>query len=184
MVNDFFESGQSEIQLIIFKLGNEEYAVPIMCVQEIIMLQNSTRIPKSPDFVEGVINLRGHIIPVIDGRKKFNLKQSSANNIADQRIMVLEVEEDTIGLIVDAVSEVIHLKKDDIEPPPVDMGEDSDLLWGVGKFDNRLLILLNTEKFLNIQEVTDVKKLAKMTEVIKQANEIGIETKELYELKS
>ena len=79
MTENFFEPGQTEIQLIIFQLGSEEYAVPIMCVQEIIMVQPPTRIPKSPPFVEGVINLRGHIIPVIDGRKKFNLNNSTVS---------------------------------------------------------------------------------------------------------
>ena len=71
MLEDLIKSGQKEIQVIIFKLGSEEYAVPISCVQEIIMPQKATRIPKSPLYVEGVINLRGNIIPVIDGKKTF-----------------------------------------------------------------------------------------------------------------
>ena len=158
MINEFLESGQKEIHLIVFKLGSEEYAVPITSVQEIIMLQAPTRIPKAPVFVEGVINLRGHIIPIIDGRRKFQLDVTESTN--ESRIMIIELENETIGLIVDAVSEVIHLSTDDIEPPPIDMNEDSEFLWGVGKFQERLLILVDPQKFLNFNETRDFKSLS------------------------
>lgn len=171
MINDFLEAGQKEIHLIVFKLGTEEYAVPITSVQEIIMLQSPTRIPKAPAFVEGVINLRGHIIPIIDGRKKFQLEVKESTN--ESRIMIIEVEADTIGLIVDAVSEVIHLSTDDIEPPPIDMSDDTDFLWGVGKFQDRLLILVNPQKFLNFSETRDLKGLSKVSEILKQTKEIS-----------
>lgn len=164
MIKDFAE--QKELQMIIFQLNNEEYAVPITCVQEIIMPQNLTKIPKSPDFVQGMINLRGRIIPVIDGRKKFQIETKTTNS-AESRIMVLEVESQTIGLIVDAVSEVIYLQTQDIEPPPIDLGEDSDFLWGVGKFKDRLLILIDTEKFLTLSEFTQIKSLTKVSETAK-----------------
>lgn len=173
MIDKFLDQNLNEVQLIIFQLGNEEYAVPIVSVQEIIMMQQSTRIPKSPTFVEGVINLRGHIIPIIDGGKKFQLLSSSQADIKEKRIMVIEVEEEKIGLIVDAVSEVIHLKSSEIEPPPIDMGCESDFLWGVGKYDNRLLILLNPEKFLNINESHDVRKLGQVSEILKQSKELS-----------
>jgi len=167
MINDFLEAGQKELQLIVFKLGSEEYAIPITSVQEIIMLQTPTRIPKAPTFVEGVINLRGHIIPIIDGRKKFQLEVKESTN--ESRIMIIEVESDTIGLIVDAVYEVIHLNVDDIEPPPIDTSEDSDFLWGVGKTQDRLLILINPLKFLNFSETKSLKSLSKVSEMIKQS---------------
>src|SRR3989339_902212 len=93
-----------EVQMIVFQLGNEEYAVPITSVQEIIMPLIPTKIPKSPSFVEGVINLRGHIIPIIDGRKKFQLNTETQSK--ESRIMVLDIEHEVIGLIVDAVCEV------------------------------------------------------------------------------
>ena len=169
MIEEFKD--QKEVQMIIFRLGNEEYAVPIMSVQEIIMRQIPTHIPKSPGWVEGVINLRGRIIPIIDGKKKFSLDLRSDENTNNSRIMVLDVEHEIIGLIVDEVSEVIHLKANDIEPPPVDMGEDSDFLWGIGKHQNRLLILINPEKFLSHAEVHDIKKLANVTSAINQAKE-------------
>ncbi|MFH0703338.1 MAG: chemotaxis protein CheW [bacterium] len=180
MIDEFLNSEQKEIQMIVFQLGNEEYAVPITCVQEIIMLQTPTRIPKSPSFVEGVINLRGHIIPIIDGRKKFQLEVKKERNSIESRIMVLEVDGETIGLIVDSVSEVIHLKTEDIEPPPIDLESDNDFLWGVGKFQDRLLILLNPQKFLSINESKTLQKMAQVAEVIKQTKEL-IETKPLSE---
>ncbi|MFH0703065.1 MAG: chemotaxis protein CheW [bacterium] len=169
--NEFLSPGQKEIQMIIFQLGNEEYAVPITCVQEIIMLQTATRIPKAPSFVEGIINLRGKIILIIDGKKKFQLETGNDFNVNNARIMVLEIEGETIGLIVDAVSEVIHLKTKDIYPPPIDTEVDSDLLWGIGKFHERLLILLNPQKFLTVTETKTIKKLAKLAENIDKTKE-------------
>lgn len=154
-------------------LGKEEYAVPIMSVQEIIMPQNTTHIPKSPSWVEGIINLRGRIIPIIDGKKKFQLNNTNSSN--ESRIMVLDVEHEIIGLIVDAVSEVVHLRTEDIDSTPVEIEGDTDFLWGIGKHQNRLLILINPEKFLSHAEANDLKKLAKVTEAIQQAKD-AIET--------
>jgi len=169
MLDKLFESGQKEIQMIVFSLGNEEYAVPITDVQEIIMPQSTTRIPKSPSFVEGVINLRGHIIPIIDGKKKFML-ESCEKKIAEEKIIILELEEETIGLVVDSVSEVIHLNVSDIEPPPIDMGTDADFLWGVGKYQDKLLILLNPQKILSVTEAKDIKKLSDVSDTLKKLN--------------
>lgn len=162
MIKEFAD--QKEIQLIIFKLGKEEYAVPITNVQEIIMVCPATKLPKTPSFMEGVINLRGRIIPVLDGRKKFNLDVISDCNKIDERIIVLDVEQEIVGLIVDAVSEVIHLQTSDIDPPPIDMEDDTDFLWGVGKLKDRLLILINPKKFLSQNEVKDLKNLSQFAE--------------------
>ena len=168
MIEEF--KNLKEVQMIIFRLGSEEYTVPITSVQEIIMLQTPTHIPKSPSWVEGVINLRGHIIPVIDGKKKFSMQgNSDVNN--NSRIMILDVEHEVIGLIVDEVSEVIHLKTEDVEPAPVDINDDNDFLWGVGKHQDKLLILINPKKFLSHTEAHDLKRLAKVTEAIKQAKD-------------
>ena len=169
MIEEFKD--QKEVQLIIFQLGKEEYAVPITNVQEIIMLQSATKIPKAPFFVEGIINLRGRIIPVIDGRKKFSIIAENKHGLNDSRIMVLDVEHEIIGLIVDAVSEVIHLKTEDIETAPIDIEEDGEFLWGVGKFKDRLLILINPQKFLSHGEVQDLGRFAKITEAIAQTKE-------------
>lgn len=169
MISEFTD--QKEVQLIIFQLGKEEYAVPITNVQEIIMTRPATKIPRTPSFVEGVINLRGRIIPVIDSKKKFGLDSKNDHNSNDSRIMVLDIKEEIVGLIVDAVSEVIHLQTSDIVPPPIDMEDGSDFLWGVGKFNNSLLILINPEKFLSHSEVKDLKNLSKLTETLEQTKE-------------
>lgn len=172
MNNENLNLDDDEIQVISFKLGKEEYAVPITSVQEIIMLQNSTRIPKSPFFVEGVINLRGHIIPVIDGRKKFQLELEEERDPVEARIMIVDINGEITGLIVDAVTEVVHLKKSDIEPPPVEKDDESNFLWGIGKFNDRLLILVDHEKFLDLTEVQDLKRISKVTQAIRQAQDL------------
>ena len=149
---------QEELQVIAFKLGKEEYAISITGVQEIIMPQEKTKIPKSPDFVEGVINLRGNIIPVIDGRKRFGLNQSQETN--ETRIMVLELEHSTVGLTVDSVSEVIHIQSKDIQNSPVNADESQDFILGIGKYNNRLIILLDPDNLLNTKEIESIQSIA------------------------
>ncbi len=170
MLDELIQDGQKEIQMIVFKLGQEEYSIPIKTIQEIIMPQQFTRIPSSPMFVEGVINLRGHIIPIINGRKKFNMEteQSEAAE-KNKRIMVVEVDEEAVGLIVDSVTEVIYLKTDSIEPPPVELEDESDFLWGVGKHADRLLILLNPDKLLSLSNDNIISDFTSISESIKQA---------------
>lgn len=159
---------KEELQLIVFKLGNEEYTVPIESVQEIIMPQTATHLPKAPNFMEGVINLREHIIPVIDGRKKFDM---AVNNSANTRIIVLELKNHTIGLIVDSVSEVVHLKTNLIEPSPVEIGENNEFILGVGKYKERLLILLDPDKFLDTQETQSIEKTIQIAKNILDTQE-------------
>lgn len=160
-----------EIQMIIFYLGDVKYAVPIMCVQEIIMKQVPTLIPKAPLSVEGVINLRGKVIPIIDGKKKFEIDELKKEGKCRERIIVLDVDNKIIGLVVDNVSEVIYMKNEDIDPPPVEMGEDNDFLWGIGKYRDSLLVLVNPQKFLTHAETKDLMQLSKITESIKSAKE-------------
>jgi len=158
-----------EVQMIVFTLGKEEYAVPITSVQEIIMPLTPTHMPKSPSWVEGIINLRGRIIPIIDGKKKFMIETSQDTSANEARIMVLDVEHEIIGLIVDAVSEVVHLKTEDIEAAPAEMADDAEFVLGIGKFRDKLLILVDPKKFLSIHEVTDLKKISKIAENVNQA---------------
>lgn len=170
MLDELIRTGQKEVQLIIFKLGGEEYAVPIGYVSEIIMPQKATRIPKTPHYIDGFINLRGNIIPVIDCKKKFSLKSDKNSKIADKRIMILEVENETIGLIVDSVNEVVSLDVKDIEPPPIDAEDNSEIFWGIGKLDGRLLILINSEKFTAINdEECRKKEFEIMSKAVKEA---------------
>lgn len=139
------------LQLVTFRLGNEEFSLDILRVQEIIRHMDLTRVPRTPDFVDGVINLRGRVIPVLDLRKRFGLPSDERTN--ETRIIVVDVDNKTVGLKVDAVSEVLRLPADTVEPAPaIVTGAESDYIKGVGKLDGRLLILLDVEKILTKTE--------------------------------
>ena len=140
-----------ELQLVVFKLGQEEYGIPITQVQEINRLTTPTKIPKAPVFVEGVINLRGKIIPIVDLRKRFGLAQEEHSE--DSRIVVAEIAGNTIGVTVDSVNEVIRIPAANIEPTPsIATNIGSEYLSGVGKVNDRLLILLDLNKILTDTE--------------------------------
>lgn len=139
------------LQLVTFRLGNEEFSLDILKVQEIIRHMELTRVPRTPDFVEGVINLRGRVIPVLDLRKRFGLPADEKTN--ETRIIVVDVDNRTVGFKVDAVSEVLRLPADTVEPPPaIITGAESDYIKGVGKLDGRLLILLDVSRILSRTE--------------------------------
>lgn len=148
------------LQLVTFRLGNEEYSLDILRVQEIIRHMELTRVPKAPEFVDGVINLRGRVIPVLDLRKRFGL--AADDKTSDTRIIVVDVNNKTVGFKVDAVSEVLRLPSDKVEPPPsLVTGKESAYIKGVGKMEGRLIILLDVSKILtNTEEgaLTDVTK--------------------------
>lgn len=166
---------QEEIQVIAFKLGKEEYAVTITSVQEIIMPQEKTKIPRSPEFVEGVINLRGSIIPVIDGRKRFGIELTAETS--ETRIMVLELEKNTVGLTVDSVSEVIHMQTKDVQSSPVNSDKSQDFILGIGKFKNRLIILLDPDNFLDLHEIESITNLAQVAENLKELTTLSAKEK-------
>lgn len=131
-------------QLVTFGLGTEEFGVDIMSVQEIIRITPITRVPKAPSYVEGVINLRGNVIPVISLRTRFSMDRVEETDLS--RIIVLQVQNKVFGIRVDAVTEVLRLDTEAIEPPPpVALGMDSRFILGVGKIQERLLILLNLD---------------------------------------
>ncbi len=152
------------LQLVTFKLGEEEYAIDILKVQEVNRMVDITVVPNSINYLEGVINLRGRVIPVINLRKKFGL--TTKNLDTHSRIMVVDVGM-TVGLIVDSVSEVLRISPDTVEPPPpMTGGAESDYIKGIGKLQDRLLILLDIDKLLKGYDETglaligtDVKKL-------------------------
>jgi len=148
-----------EIQLVIFKLGEEEYGVDILNVQEIIKMVEFTKLPNLPSFIEGVINLRGKIIPVIDLKKRFNL--ASKKYTEDNRIVVIDVNNITVGMVVDAVSEVLRISCNTIEPTPTIISSiDTEYLKGVGKLEDRLLILLDIEKIFSLNQKEELSNLA------------------------
>jgi purine-binding chemotaxis protein CheW len=140
-----------ERQLVVFQLGAELYGVEIARVHEIIRLQPVTRVPRAPSFVEGVINLRGKVIPVVDMRRRFGLPL--AEHTRATRIVVLEIGDQVVGAIVDGVSEVLRVNAATVEPPsPVVAGVDSEYLLGIAKLPDRLVILLDLDRVLAREE--------------------------------
>lgn len=136
-----------EEQVVVFRLAEEWYGLDIGVVQEIIAWQPVTRVPRAPADVEGIINLRGHIIPVVDLRRRFGLEPAAPGREA--RIVVAELGERVVGLRVDGVSEVLRVPAGAIEPPTTAMaGIDSDFIRGVAKTEDRLIILLNPQRLL------------------------------------
>lgn len=135
------------IQLVTFRIGEEEFGVDILAVQEIIRLMQITMVPRAPEFIEGVINLRGKVIPVINMRRRFNKEQVTSDN--STRIVVMELGQKIVGFLVDGVSEVLRIPESTVEdPPPVVAGIGSEYIRGIGKLDNRLLILLDLDHLL------------------------------------
>ncbi len=140
-----------EEQLVVFDLGEEVYGIDISRVQEIIRMQSITQVPGAPSFVEGVINLRGKIIPVVDLHRRFGLPPADSTKAS--RIVVVETDGHTIGMVVDAVSEVLRIPGDCIEPPsPIVAGVDSEYLRGIAKLEGRLVILLQLDKVLTSEQ--------------------------------
>jgi purine-binding chemotaxis protein CheW len=147
------------LQLVTFRLGNEEFGVDILKVQEINRMMDITRIPNAPPFIEGVINLRGKIIPIVDLRKKLGFNNESGFSEKTTRIIVVELDGLVLGFIVDSVSEVLRIPENTIEPPPsIVGGVESDYIEGVGKLDNRLLILLELKKLFSATDRKDMEK--------------------------
>lgn len=153
----------SEEQLVVFYLADESYAISINMVKEIIPLQPVTRIPGTPLSVEGVINLRGSVVPIVDLRKRFQFKTIERKK--ENRIMVLACKGAEVGVIVDSVTEVIKIPAGSIEPASnVFMDEHLEHLLGIIKLPGRLLILLDMDQVLSQKEISafnslDAKKI-------------------------
>lgn len=146
-------------QLVVFSVADEIYGVDIHQVKEIIRVPEITRVPRTPEFVEGVLNLRGSVIPVLDLRKRFGFPPGEANN--DQRIVVLEMEDQTVGTIVDSVSEVLQIDAADIDSPsPYVVSVDSQYIAGIAKLKEKLIILLDVNRVLSTEERNSMADLA------------------------
>ncbi|MBO9540963.1 chemotaxis protein CheW [bacterium] len=141
------------LQLASFRLAEEEYAVDISAVQEIVRMSSITRVPRAPSFVEGVVNLRGKIVPVIDLRRRFGM--ASAEPTKATRIIIVDVAGKTVGLIVDAVREVLRLDSEAVSATPelVANGIDASFFKGVGQLGDRLIILLDLQRLLSMEEI-------------------------------
>jgi len=144
----------SEVQLVTFLLGAEEYGVPISQIQEIDRLAKITKVPKAAEFIEGITNLRGEVIPVLDTRKRFELETKPSDDRT--RIIIVDLGGVKTGLVVDSVREVLNLAKKDIAPPPeaIGSGIDQQFISGIGKVDagKRMIVLLDVERILSRQE--------------------------------
>lgn len=152
------------LQLVTFVVGAEEFAVPILSVHEINRMMEITRVPQSPEFVEGVINLRGKIIPVVDLRRRFGMEARERGS--DDRIVVVEVGGRVIGFTVDRVNEVLRIDAGIVEPAPgMVTGLDSQYVQGVGKLDDRLLILLDLNNLFLASELKQMSGVAEAASV-------------------
>lgn len=141
------------LQLVSFKIANEEFGVDILNVQEINKMTTITKVPNSPAFVEGVINLRGRVIPVVNLRIKMGMPNKEYDK--DTRIIVVDLSGKTVGFLVDSVSEVLRIPRNIIEPPPSMVGSiNSNYITAVGKLEDRLLILLDLNRVLLEEEKT------------------------------
>jgi len=149
--NEVRQQDDELIQLVTFSIGVEEFGVDILQVQEIIRTMEITNVPRAPDFVEGVINLRGKVIPIVDLRKRFGLEGREHDK--HTRIIVIEINMMIVGFVVDSVSEVLRIPANTVEPPPpVVSGLESEYIEGVGNMDDRLLVLLDLNQLLSNEE--------------------------------
>ena len=147
------------LQLVSFHIENEEFGIDILKVQEIIRMVDITKVPNSPEFVEGVINLRGKIIPIVDLRVRLGFSKIKQSNRT--RVVVLDLQTKTIGFIVDEVNEVLRISTSIIEPPPsILSGINSEFITAVCKLEDRLLILLDLNKTFSFEEEQILKSIS------------------------
>ncbi|MEJ2182572.1 MAG: chemotaxis protein CheW [Nitrospirota bacterium] len=141
------------LQLVTFALGSEDYAVDILKVQEINRMTDIARVPKAPPFVEGVINLRGRVIPVVSLRKRFGLPEKQSDE--KSRIIVMDVRGVIVGLMVDSVSEVLRIPPSTVEEAPnLNAEVATEFIQGIAKLDDRLIILIDMDALIEKSEST------------------------------
>ncbi len=154
-----------ERQLVVFDLNEEAYGVDISQVREIIRMQEITRVPRAPEFIEGVINLRGKVIPVVDLRARFSMPGTERTD--EHRIVVVDVDGQDIGMVVDAVTEVSRIPSDSIEPPSsVITTDDSEYLTGIVKTDDKLIILLDIAKVISDSEASELAEVQQSPDTV------------------
>jgi purine-binding chemotaxis protein CheW len=152
-----------DIQVVGLRIGRETFGIPIGMVREIVRVPDITSVPNAPDYIEGVINLRGRIVPVVDLRKRFREKIAEPNK--KNRIVVVELEGRPIGLIVNSASEVIKIPPSEIEAPHAVFQEgELNYITGVGKFRGRLVILLDLSRILQRGELRRLDEVAETAE--------------------
>ena len=160
LIENLAEEDSQEGQFLTFNIAEQEYGIKIRHVTEIIGIQKITDLPDLPDFVKGVINLRGRVIPVVDVRLRFGMSEREY----DERtcIVVVNIDETSVGLVVDTVSEVMNIPDTNIEPPPkVNKKIDGNrFVHGLGKVEEEVKILLDTQKLLFEEELEQIVKAA------------------------
>lgn len=154
-------------QLVIFKLGKEEYGTNIQQVKEILKVPEITSMPRTPEFISGIISLRGQIIPVINLNNRFDLVKDSDET--PQHVIIVDLEDNPIGMIVDEVVDVSRVSKGEIESTPslIETNIDDDYVAGIARIEKRLIILLDLSKVLTPEESTKIKEL----EIVDEPNE-------------
>jgi purine-binding chemotaxis protein CheW len=149
---------REEEQVVVFQLNNQTYGIDITSVIEIIRMEKITRLPRTPEFIEGIINLRGKVIPVIDLCKRFGLLSQEITG--QSRIVIIQVNNATFGMIVDSVQEVLRIATSTIEPPPPMVGGvDAAYLRGIALLNERLVILLDHTKILYQHEAEELEQV-------------------------
>ena len=150
-------SARRERQIVAFSLGTETYGVDIASVREIIPIQKIVPVPRAPEFVEGIINLRGRVIPVLDLRRHFGFERRKGD--PNQRIVLIEAGAESIGVIVDAVSSVLRIAEDSVEPPAsVIVGPEIEYIQGIAKVKDGLIVLLDLAKMISEAERKTMKE--------------------------
>jgi len=151
-----------EHQLVVFELANEFYGIDIAVVESIIKMQEITQLPQTPAYLKGVTNLRGTVLPVIDLRIRFGME--TQNDTKQTRVIIVTMGEVKVGLMVDGVSEVLRISDESIEPlPPMVNSVNSDFLKGIVRLEDRLIILLEVEKVLDLKDQQAVAAIPAMT---------------------
>jgi purine-binding chemotaxis protein CheW len=161
MQNQELQKNESNelLQLVSFELNGEEFGIDILMVQEIIRMMQITKVPNSPDFIDGVVNIRGKVIPVVNLRTKLGMPRKEHDSMT--RIIVVNISSKTIGFLVDSVNEVLRIPASVTEAPPeLVAGINSEFIKSVGKLEDRLLILIDLNKILTINEKEKIGGLA------------------------
>lgn len=144
-------------QLISFRVGEEEYGLDLLRVKEVIRMRQVTWLPKAPSCVKGIINLRGDVIPIIDLRERFELRQHDSNG--STRVIVVEAAGQHVGMVVDSASQVVRVPSDQFDPPPLAVGEAArDFISEVGKMGDKLVIMIDADKMLDSRELSEIQE--------------------------
>ncbi|MDD2207247.1 MAG: chemotaxis protein CheW [Aminobacterium sp.] len=151
----------AEQQLVVFALGKEEFGIEISKVREIVRTQEITKIPQASNFIEGIVNLRGQIVPIVDLCKRFGIGSDEENDEAQRRIIVVNMESQLVGILVDGVSEILRITEESVEAPPLMVagGMDREFITGVAKVDKRLIIILDLNRVFSFEEQAELEKV-------------------------